>query len=582
MPAGGEQVRDRRVLVARRERRPRRYPRRRPAGSVPGSTSTTSGSSCGADEGRARGARGARGARAGGHRSRGRSGRASCVYLTIRTAALLHGTVSRAARSTGVIAAWRTLAPAGRMSQDSSVITVRPALVSDLSAVEPIYAHYVRNSLATFETTPPDAAWWLARFDAITSAGWPFLVAVEGDEVLGYAYVAQYRPRPAYARTVENSIYVEPGAAGRGVGTALLSALLASAAEAGAREVIAVVATEDTAASQALHARAGFVEAGRLRGVGFKLGRWSDTLLLQLSLPRGRQPAPPHCSDANSRRRRGVPAGHSRGAAGAGRRSRSCGTPRRHGLDRRRRARAATSRRSSSRSRSRRRRHPCTDLAELVGARSARAAPAPTRWPGGRVRGSPRSRPPRRWSSRPCCPTGARTPSGPSSRRPPATSSRAAATCTSSVADDEEGVRILDHLRPWNVGAARPVRQQPVLAGQPHRATRSYRSQVWGRWPTAGPTAPFGDAAGYRAVIDELLRTGAILDEGMVYFDARLSSRYPTVEVRVADVCLDADDAALQAALVRGLAETRHGPTGGAAAHRAAAGRRPGERRAPG
>lgn len=174
------------------------------------------------------------------------------------------------------------------------MITVRPALVSDLSAVEPIYAHYVRNSLATFETTPPDAVWWLARFDAITSAGWPFLVAVEGDEVLGYAYVAQYRPRPAYARTVENSIYVEPGAAGRGVGTALLSALLASAAEAGAREVIAVVATEDTAASQALHARAGFVEAGRLRGVGFKLGRWSDTLLLQLSLPRGRQPAPPH------------------------------------------------------------------------------------------------------------------------------------------------------------------------------------------------------------------------------------------------------------------------------------------------
>ena len=82
---------------------------------------------------------------------------------------------------------------------------------------------------------------------------------------------------------------------------------------------------------------------------------------------------------------------------------------------------------------------------------------------------------------------------------------------------------------------------------------------MWGRWPTAGPTAPFGDAAGYRAVIDDLLRTGTILDEGMVYFDARLSSRYPTVEVRVADVCLDADDAALQAALVRGIAETATG-----------------------
>jgi carboxylate-amine ligase len=79
---------------------------------------------------------------------------------------------------------------------------------------------------------------------------------------------------------------------------------------------------------------------------------------------------------------------------------------------------------------------------------------------------------------------------------------------------------------------------------------------VWGRWPTAGPTAPFGDGAGYRRVIDDLLRSGTILDDGMVYFDARLSAHYPTVEVRVADVCLDAADAVLQAGLVRALAET--------------------------
>ena len=180
------------------------------------------------------------------------------------------------------------------MAQDSFVITVRPASRPDLSRIEEIYAHYVRHSLATFETEVPDASWWLARFEAITAAGWPFLVAVDGDEVLGYAYVAQYRPRPAYGRTVEDSIYVAPGAGGRGVGTALLSALLAAAAEAGAREVVAVVASQDTEASQALHARAGFVEVGRLRGVGFKLGRWSDTILLQLSLPRGPEPSPPH------------------------------------------------------------------------------------------------------------------------------------------------------------------------------------------------------------------------------------------------------------------------------------------------
>lgn len=124
------------------------------------------------------------------------------------------------------------------------------------------------------------------------------------------------------------------------------------------------------------------------------------------------------------------------------------------------------------------------------------------------------------------------------------------------VADDEEGVRILDDLRPWTAILLALSGNSPSWQGTT-TGYASYRSQVWGRWPTAGPTAPFGDAAGYRAVIDGLLRTGAILDEGMVYFDARLSSRYPTVEVRVADVCLDAGDAALQAALVRALADTR-------------------------
>ncbi|MET0789271.1 MAG: glutamate--cysteine ligase [Cellulomonas sp.] len=127
------------------------------------------------------------------------------------------------------------------------------------------------------------------------------------------------------------------------------------------------------------------------------------------------------------------------------------------------------------------------------------------------------------------------------------------------IADEDEGVRILDHLRPWSSVLLALSGNSPSWQGS-STGYASYRSQVWGRWPTAGPTAPFGDAAGYRAVIDDLLRSGAILDEGMVYFDARLSSRYPTVEVRVADVCLDADDAALQAALVRGLADTAGEP----------------------
>jgi len=123
------------------------------------------------------------------------------------------------------------------------------------------------------------------------------------------------------------------------------------------------------------------------------------------------------------------------------------------------------------------------------------------------------------------------------------------------VSDDDEGVRIIDHLRRWTPVLLALSANSPAWQGG-HSGYASYRSQVWGRWPTAGPTAPFGDAAGYRRAIDELLASGTILDDGMVYFDARLSAHYPTVEVRVADVCLDAADAALQAALVRGLAET--------------------------
>ncbi|MCR6647603.1 MAG: glutamate--cysteine ligase [Cellulomonas sp.] len=124
-----------------------------------------------------------------------------------------------------------------------------------------------------------------------------------------------------------------------------------------------------------------------------------------------------------------------------------------------------------------------------------------------------------------------------------------------SVADDEEGVRILDHLRPWTSVLLALSANSPAWQGVAS-GYASYRSQVWGRWPTAGPTAPFGDAAGYRALVESLLASGTILDDGMLYFDARLSQRYPTVEVRVADVCLDAADAALQAALVRALADT--------------------------
>lgn len=123
------------------------------------------------------------------------------------------------------------------------------------------------------------------------------------------------------------------------------------------------------------------------------------------------------------------------------------------------------------------------------------------------------------------------------------------------VDDDEQGIRVVDHLRAWTPVLLALSANSPYWQGV-DTEYESYRSQVWGRWPTAGPTAPFGDAATYRQVVDDLVATGTILDTGMVYFDARLSAHYPTVEVRVPDVCLDPADAVLQAALVRGLADT--------------------------
>lgn len=124
-----------------------------------------------------------------------------------------------------------------------------------------------------------------------------------------------------------------------------------------------------------------------------------------------------------------------------------------------------------------------------------------------------------------------------------------------SVESDEEGVAVLDRISPWLPVLLALSSNSPFWNGQDSHYA-SYRSQVWSRWPTAGPTTPFGSVAGYRAAVDALIATGTALDEGMVYFDARLSARYPTVEIRVADVCLDVDDAVLVAALARALVET--------------------------
>jgi glutamate---cysteine ligase / carboxylate-amine ligase len=124
-----------------------------------------------------------------------------------------------------------------------------------------------------------------------------------------------------------------------------------------------------------------------------------------------------------------------------------------------------------------------------------------------------------------------------------------------SVESDEEGVAVLDRIRPWLPTLLALTANSPFWQGR-DTGYSSYRRQVWGRWPSSGPTELFGTPEAYRATVEAMLSTGTLIDEGMVYFDARLSRHFPTVEVRVADVCLRVHDAVLLASLVRALVET--------------------------
>ena len=161
---------------------------------------------------------------------------------------------------------------------------IRPAVPADAEPVAAIFAHYVRTSVATFEEIPPSAAHWRQRLDDLGRHGLPFLVAEADGGVRGFAYASPWRPKPAYRYTVEDTVYLSPGHTGRGLGGALLGGLLAGCADAGVRQVIAVIADTGSDASAALHRRFGFTQAGRLTGVGRKHGRWIDTVLMQREL----------------------------------------------------------------------------------------------------------------------------------------------------------------------------------------------------------------------------------------------------------------------------------------------------------
>ncbi|GJD95585.1 GNAT family N-acetyltransferase [Methylobacterium iners] len=172
-------------------------------------------------------------------------------------------------------------------------LSIRDAGIDDLAAIAEIYRPHVLHGSATFETVPPSAAEMAARREAILAAGLPYLVAERDGRLLGYAYAGPYRARPAYRHTVENSVYVREGSGRQGAGGALLAALVARCEAGPWRQMVAVIGDSANAASIALHARHGFRVVGTLEAVGFKHGRWVDTVLMQRALGAGAGGDPP-------------------------------------------------------------------------------------------------------------------------------------------------------------------------------------------------------------------------------------------------------------------------------------------------
>jgi L-amino acid N-acyltransferase YncA len=165
--------------------------------------------------------------------------------------------------------------------------SIRAAVPDDLAQVHQIYSYYVLNELATFEETPPTIEELVSRHASIVGAGLPYLVTCSDGTITGYAYATLYRPRPAYRYTVEDSVYVRPGFHGRGIGSSLLQFLIQRCEVCNARQMVAVIGNRENIASIALHRRLGFHEVGILQSVGFKLGRWVDTVVMQRPLGLG-------------------------------------------------------------------------------------------------------------------------------------------------------------------------------------------------------------------------------------------------------------------------------------------------------
>jgi L-amino acid N-acyltransferase YncA len=173
-----------------------------------------------------------------------------------------------------------------------SSVSIRAATPADIPVITRIYAHAVRHGIASFELEPPDETEMARRQRALLDGGYPYLVAEIDGAVGGYAYAGPYRARPAYRFSVENSIYIAPDMHRRGIGRLLLDRLIAECEARGYRLMIAVIGDSGQTPSIELHRKAGFTLVGAFEGVGYKFGRWLDTVLMQRPLGKGRT-APP-------------------------------------------------------------------------------------------------------------------------------------------------------------------------------------------------------------------------------------------------------------------------------------------------
>ena len=175
-------------------------------------------------------------------------------------------------------------------------LSIRAAVLSDVPVVTRIYAHAVEHGTASFELDPPDEAEIRLRMQALLDGNFPYVIAEIDGAVVGYAYAALYRTRPAYRFTLEDSVYIDPAAQGRGVGRALLNRLIGESERRGYRQLIAIIGDSAQLASIALHRAAGFRFVGNIENVGFKFGRWLDSVIMQRALGEGATTTPDHAS----------------------------------------------------------------------------------------------------------------------------------------------------------------------------------------------------------------------------------------------------------------------------------------------